>query len=350
MRFICSIFIMTHHCFIYLTNYNFLNHTHVLVDFFFLLSGFVAGNADEQKIVSGTATFGGYARHRLLRLAPLMILGVAVGSVVLIMRHPHAGAAFTAQVVLFGVLNLLLLPKFWSASGFPDYAVVSDPPLYTVLYQTAVTLFWARFLAGASTRWLVCLAIVLGIALGGVAHRVGGFNIGWGSSGAGWGYLRTGYDFVAGLVIFRFSRAILGRMPWHPAFAVLAVGTILLIVFPPFSSLPWRLATFYALPPAALILGLSAGDRRLVPGDVWLGRLSYANYVVHTPILFFVALLIGSTSNLVVIALVACLCVAVAALAMTCYDQPVSGWLRKRASLSLVARPVSGEVKETGAA
>lgn len=55
-----------------------LNHGYLAVDFFFALSGFVIGYAYDDRW--GRMTVGGFFKRRLIRLQPMVVLGMAVGA------------------------------------------------------------------------------------------------------------------------------------------------------------------------------------------------------------------------------------------------------------------------------
>lgn len=59
-----------------------LNHGYLAVDFFFALSGFVIGYAYDDRW--GRMTVGGFFKRRLIRLQPMVVLGMAVSGATLI--------------------------------------------------------------------------------------------------------------------------------------------------------------------------------------------------------------------------------------------------------------------------
>ncbi|OUJ14003.1 acyltransferase [Acetobacter sp. DsW_063] len=127
MRFVCSLCVILHHSFQYLTTYPYLNHTHVVVDFFIMLGGFVATNADEPKLESERITFRDFVRHRFLRLFPLMSVGVFLGSVFFILTHHDFRLPLIAFVFAYAVLNLLLIPRI-----FGDYYIKKTMRLFRI--------------------------------------------------------------------------------------------------------------------------------------------------------------------------------------------------------------------------
>jgi len=58
---------------------NIVNHGYLAVDFFFLLSGFVIGYAYDDRW--NKISFGGFFKRRLVRLQPMVIMGMIVGAI-----------------------------------------------------------------------------------------------------------------------------------------------------------------------------------------------------------------------------------------------------------------------------
>ena len=63
-----------------------VNHGYLAVDFFFMLSGFVVAYAYDDRWVSSSSsssrlTIGGFIKRRLIRLHPMLVLGMVFGAV-----------------------------------------------------------------------------------------------------------------------------------------------------------------------------------------------------------------------------------------------------------------------------
>jgi peptidoglycan/LPS O-acetylase OafA/YrhL len=56
-----------------------MNHGYLAVDFFFLLSGFVIGYAYDDRW--GKMTIGNFFKRRLVRLQPMVIIGMIIGAI-----------------------------------------------------------------------------------------------------------------------------------------------------------------------------------------------------------------------------------------------------------------------------
>lgn len=56
-----------------------INHGYLAVDFFFILSGYVIGYADDDRW--GRMTIWDFVKRRLIRLHPMVVMGMVVGAV-----------------------------------------------------------------------------------------------------------------------------------------------------------------------------------------------------------------------------------------------------------------------------
>ena len=56
-----------------------INHGYLAVDFFFVLSGFVIGYAYDDRW--GKMTLGNFFKRRLIRLHPMIIIGMIIGAI-----------------------------------------------------------------------------------------------------------------------------------------------------------------------------------------------------------------------------------------------------------------------------
>ena len=67
-----------------------MNHGYLAVDFFFVLSGFVVGYAYDDRW--GKMTLGGFFKRRIIRLHPMVIMGMIIGAI---------GFYFSASPIVF---------------------------------------------------------------------------------------------------------------------------------------------------------------------------------------------------------------------------------------------------------
>jgi len=88
------------------------NHGYLAVDFFFVLSGFVIGHAYDSRWQRGM-TAGRFIVRRIIRLQPMVIIGVMLGVVSFIIQGCErwdGTAVSTSAVIVSFLLGLFMLP------------------------------------------------------------------------------------------------------------------------------------------------------------------------------------------------------------------------------------------------
>lgn len=89
-------------------------HGFLAVDFFFVLSGFVMGYAYDERLETGSLTTGGFIRRRLIRLHPMVVMGVAVGLVCYVLQGCTLWDGTSvpwSQILTAVVFGLFLIPS-----------------------------------------------------------------------------------------------------------------------------------------------------------------------------------------------------------------------------------------------
>ena len=109
-----------------------LNHGYLAVDFFFALSGFVIGYAYDDRW--GRMTVGGFFKRRLIRLQPMVVLGMAVGAALFYFQDcdmwpVHAVPVWKMLAVM--LVGMTLLPGTIISTGTPSGVGMGfDPPKF----------------------------------------------------------------------------------------------------------------------------------------------------------------------------------------------------------------------------
>src|ERR1700750_2536717 len=89
-----------------------INHGYLAVDFFFLLSGFVIGYAYDDRW--GKITMGDFFKRRLVRLEPIVVIGVVVGAVFLYFQDsvifPNIHSVSVARLLVIMLIGFTVLP------------------------------------------------------------------------------------------------------------------------------------------------------------------------------------------------------------------------------------------------
>lgn len=325
---------------------NILPQVSPVVDFFFLISGFVTGYANDKGFVQGIRTIRGAIIRRATRLLPLVFLGTLIGALPFFVRLMlwHDTDRLLSGLVVF-LKGCLLIPTSRTAlalPGLPD-AFPFDVPVWFLFFDTLGFLLYLFCLRFLSVRWLIMLVAVSSFGLWHLALTRNTLN-----PGAWWPDLlpvapRAFFDFVFGYLLFRLSP----RTHWtlSPGWA-LGIGTLLLAaLFAPLPATSTMSGAFQAsvvtflLP--VLILG-SVNVRPSVNLDALarLGaRFSLAIYVIHFPVVAGIHDILKQTNHLKLLddwqaLLEGLVAIIVSYLAVICFDEPVQTWLRQQRAKS----------------
>lgn len=275
---------------IYFISFHFLG-----VDFFFVLSGFVLSlkYRDYFEAPRKSAEIDRFFALRLARVYPLHLFFTALMGAMLLADIPAPISSGAEAIVydhwkLTGLLNLLLM------NGWGIHPVASwNEPAWTlsiffmlyILFPNLITA--ARYFpkSGAANMLLMFgLLIAYGIlreTLGLTSH----------SDGTG-AILRGLFFFTTGLMVARlYALGYLRNLPWGKiGLGLLLIGVGLMYVWALFGQFPVTL--FHLLYPLALmaLLYANASSLRLFTHPVlqWLGKRSFAIYLVHYPYLLLV--------------------------------------------------------------
>lgn len=258
------------------------------VDLFFILSGFVLAHSYTGKIRQGLSAWR-FAALRLIRLAPLYLIGTAIGGVAigLLLVHGEAGTLSTGTYWRGVALAMGLIPNFdlseWpSGSGFQGAVLFPlNPPAWSLFFELFVNACFFGFVAlRLQPRWPWALLMLLVVA--GLEWRIQEFNPGWGRWNFFLGFPRVIAEFYLGMVLYDLHQRV-PRMHWLP---VLTLSTALFAIFFQGDRSATMLEVML-LAPCALVCAA-----RLELDAAWqgacqrLGELSYPLYITHMPVFF----------------------------------------------------------------
>lgn len=146
-----------------------LFHAFLAVDFFFMLSGVVIAHAYEQRLYSDMSFFA-FAKLRVVRLWPLIVVGLALGAGYLIARNylqpAHAaGFSYILTAIAFGFI-LVPLNVVMGTAGYP-----LDPPCWSLFFEMIANAFYGllcrlRLLSNA------VLCVIIGCSLLGLVANL----------------------------------------------------------------------------------------------------------------------------------------------------------------------------------
>ena len=332
-----------------------LNHGYLAVDFFFVLSGFVIGYAYDDRWRGGL-TAGRFMLRRVIRLHPMVVLAIVLGTVAYIIQGSVKwdGTTVPLSMLLLSVLlGLLLIPVLPGAGadvrGNGEMFPLNGPG-WSLFFEYIGSILYAIILHRLSTRWLAAVVVASGVGLAACAFgdMSGAYHLGVGWSMADWGwmggFLRLSFSFSAGLLISRTFRPRRVR----GAFWICALLIASLMACPYVGgSEPSVLNALYdsvctlVVFPLIVYLGACGNttDRFSTGLCDFLGRLSYPVYIIHYPVMymFYAWVWAHGYSFTQVWPVCAALFVGIilmAWLAMRYYDTPVRRYLSRKLLLN----------------
>lgn len=329
------------------------NHGYLAVDFFFILSGFVIGYAYDDRWKK-TLTTREFFKRRLIRLHPMVIMGVALGAITYWVQGCErwdGSHVATSMVMLAMLLNLFLIPVAPGAAadvrGNSEMYPLNGPN-WSLFFEYIGNILYALFIRRLSTRWLAVLVALAGAGLAGYAI---GNGSGYGHLGVGWSL--AGTNFPGGMLrlLFAFSAGLLMSRVFKPvhirgAFWLCSLAVVVLLSMPHvggterlwLNGLYDSVCVILIFP---LLVWLGASGKATDSGTSrvckFCGDISYPVYVVHYPFMYlFYAWLWGGEEKIPFSqAWPAALLVFFGSIALTylilkVYDEPVRRWLARR--------------------
>lgn len=306
-----------------------LPHAGLAVDFFFVLSGFVIGYAYDAQLSTGRMNFFSFFRARIIRVYPLVALGVSISGGLLIARVSSQDgflAIFLAAVITVAGLLLIPLPSsYFAPYGYGGNPYINSPE-WSLFFELGI-----NFLYGGVAKRLTSRALLLcaGIGLASVAW----FLFFSGAIHSDWivfvgGFPRVLFSFSVGLLLFR-SRMRSNFVQSN--FLAVALCLILMgALFSPSLFSPWDSIFLIAIVfPAIVFFGSNFKvSKALTRAFDLSGRISYPLYILHFPLLRFFshfAIHGGFSANtrLAFLLVEVPLIVLISFLALVFFDEPV---------------------------
>ncbi|HEY2348563.1 MAG TPA: acyltransferase [Puia sp.] len=308
-----------------------MHHGYLAVDFFYLLSGFVVGYAYDDRW--GKMSVKEFIKIRLIRLHPLVILGVAIGAICF-WFDPYTNLGHQVGLLkLIGVMliGFTLLPSPDIRGWGETHSL--DGPCWSLLQEYIANLIYALFGRKMSKLILWIVVTVSAIALIWVSVSRGDLATGWGYSTFGIAVTRMMFPFFAGLLLFRSGKLI--RIP--KAYSLCSLALIMLFFTPYFryNGLFEAACIIIAFP---LIVAAGAGGQingRWAKLCKFSGDISYPIYIVHYPFIYIYTMWVATKKPVPaeIVPIAAGLFVFFVLLAWAAfrfYDVPVRAWLKKK--------------------
>ncbi|WP_294588654.1 acyltransferase [uncultured Phocaeicola sp.] len=330
-----------------------INHGYLAVDFFFILSGFVISYAYDDRW-GKTMTTGNFFKRRLIRLHPMIIMGVILGAITFFLQ---GGVQWDGTKIATSAVMLAMLCAMFFIPAVPgvSYEVRGNGemfplngPSWSLFFEYIGNILYALFIHRLSNKALTVLVGLSGIALAWFTL----FNVsGYDMFGVGWtldtvnffgGTLRMLFPFSMGMLLARHFKP----MNVKGAFWICSMILLLLFCVPYIvtENSPISLNGLFEaicilfIFPVLLWIGASGKTTDNFSSRVckFLGDISYPLYAVHYPIMYlFYAWLINHKIYIFSEAWPTALAVylgniLLAYLCLKLYDEPVRKWLAKK--------------------
>lgn len=321
-----------------------LNHGHIAVDFFFMLSGFVLSYAYDDRWQK--MTIGQFFKRRLIRLHPMLIMGALIGAASFLLvgceRWDSTTAPFSwvMTALLFTLFMIPAVPGIpYEVRGNGEMFPLNGPA-WSLFFEYLGNILYALFIRRMSTKLLTLLTLLLGTAH---AWFFIGDVSGYDMVGVGWTIDHV--NFWGGLVrmLFPFTMGMLLARTFKPrkvkgAFYICSIALIALFAVPYIASTGtislnslYEFVCIAILFPLIVWLGAcgSYGHNRTHRLYKLLGDISYPLYIVHYPIMYiFYAWLIDNNHYTLhdsweVALLVVASSILLAYLCLKLYDEPI---------------------------
>lgn len=324
-----------------------LYHGFMAVDFFFILSGFVMGYAYDEKLQNGTMSLGGFVKRRLIRLHPMVIVGVLIGLVCFCIQGCQmwdGTQALTSNIMICLLLALFCLPTplgcdvRGNAEAFPI-----NGPHWSLFLEYIGSLCYGLFLCRVSTKFLKIWVGITALLLLAFALWMGEnfISYGWSSDPINMlgGIIRISFGYPMGLLLARmYKEKTPGIITDSRVFLYCSLALLLIFLVPGLGdfSCYYQIFCLVVLFPLVIWYGargaVEGGQKKCIS---FLGRLSYPLYAVHYPLIYLYiywikqvdpqgALFYGGAVAVILANLL------LGTLCLLCYDEPVRKWLSKK--------------------
>ena len=324
-----------------------INHGYLAVDFFFALSGFVIGYAYDDRW--NKMTVADFFRRRLVRLQPMVVMGMIVGALLFYFQDSQLWPGIHAVPIwkMLGIMligfTLIPVPPSMDIRGWAEMHPLNGPG-WSLFFEYVANILYGLFVRKFSKTALWILVIIAGGALIHLAvtspqgDLIGGWSLD--ATQLRIGITRVMYPFFAGLLLYRMGKLA------HIKNAFLWCSLLLLIFF----SMPriggsehlWTNGLYESLTiififPLIIFLGASGeikskNSKRFCK---FLGDISYPLYITHYPLIYIYTgwvydhkFSMWHTYPVAILVLVSSIGLAYACLKL--YDEPVRRWLQSK--------------------
>ncbi len=272
LRGIAALAVLTFH-FASESNPTILPHGGLAVDFFFSLSGFVVAYAYEDRLRGGLSPTD-FMKLRLIRLYPMLALGVFVGAV------GYYRSYSSLDLALAIITALVFLPSRIAGEAEGFNAVAANPPEWTLIFEVYGNIVFG-LIAPRMTNLMLFLMILLSAGTYELSFWWFGVEGGFSWPTIIGGVPRFCLSFLIGVALFRLQ-----SNGWLRRTIPLVLSSILLIIVfatPIESHLEW----LYNSVSVMLIFPtiIATCDRNvsgwMLPACFYMGETSYPAYILQ---------------------------------------------------------------------
>lgn len=323
-----------------------VNHGYLAVDFFFLLSGFVMGYAYDDRWHNMTA--GNFFKRRIIRLQPLVILGMTLGAIGFYFTDSaiwpliHTIPLWKMLLVMLIGYTILPVPLSLDIRGWQEMHPLNSVG-WSLFFEYIANILYAVWIRKFSKTALSILVVIAAVALAHLAITRGDVSGGWtlNLEQVHIGFIRTMFPFFAGLLLSRVAK------PTRIKNAFLWSGLLLAaVLYMPriggaeqvwMNGIYESICIIFVFP---LIVYIGASGLIKPQGEnsicKFLGEISYPLYLVHYPLVYFYVAWINNNKGTTLeqawpYALLILLGgIALSYAALKWYDEPVRKWLRAK--------------------
>ena len=350
LRGVAAILVVAFHIFeAHATNHldQIINHGYLAVDFFFLLSGFVVGYAYDDRW--GKMTLGDFFKRRLIRLQPMVIMGMIIGALFFYYQDSvlfptiHQVPVWKMLIVMVIGFTLLPVPLSMDIRGWAEMHPLNGPG-WSLFFEYIANILYGLFIRKFSKTILSVLVLLAGFALIHLAVTspngdiIGGWSVD--PTQLRIGFTRVMYPFFAGLLLNRIGKLI------HVKHAFLWCSLLIVAVL----AMPriggsehlWLNGLYDSLSiififPLIVFLGASGEvkDKYSSRLSKFFGDISYPIYITHYPIIYIYTgwvynnkIPFSKAFPVALLAFISCIVLAYACLKL--YDEPIRQWLTNK--------------------
>lgn len=328
-----------------------VNHGYLAVDFFFLLSGFVIGYAYDDRWQQMTVST--FIKRRVLRLQPLIILGMTLGALGFYFTDStiwpliHTIPLWKMILVMLIGYTILPVPLSLDIRGWEEMHPLNSVG-WSMFFEYIANILYAIWIRKFSKTALSIWVIISAIALAHLAITSpnGDVSGGWtlNAEQVRVGLTRTMYPFFAGLLLSRIAKPIRIKN----AFIWCSLLIALVLYMPRIGGTEnlWMNGIYESVCiififPLIVYLGASGITQSTTQGKLckFLGDISYPLYLVHYPLVYFYVAWISNNQGITIVQawpyalLILIGSIVLAYISLKWYDEPIRKWLKHKIRL-----------------